>query len=285
MLKDTQFIFFGSPRFAQIVLNRLIEDGISPYAVVCNPDRPVGRKHIITPPPVKQLILDKKIPVKILQPENKPDIIAMLSTKEYSNVKYAIVAAYSKILDKEVIDKFPLGIIGVHPSLLPKFRGASPIQSAIISGDPETGTTLFIIDEKMDHGSILDQERMDISDSGWNYERLEEALANSSANALIRTLPLYVEGKVTPKPQDESLATITRKFVTEDGLVDLKSDEPIGVYRKIMALNPDPGAYSIINGKRVKLLDAKINGTEITVTKIQPEGKMPQTAALKLPLF
>lgn len=286
MLKDVKFIYFGSPKFARDILKRLVESGVVPWAVVCNPDKPFGRKKIITPPLVKQYITENKLFVKIFQPDSKEELSALLLNKNFQEAKFGIVAAYAKIIPQEVIDSFPLGVIGVHPSLLPLFRGSSPIQSALLNGEQETGTTLYLMDAKMDHGAIIDQERMNISDFSWNYLKLEEALANSSANALIRNLPLFVEGKITPKPQDDTLATLTSKFVTQDGFVNLKTDNSIIIARKIRALNPDPGVYAEINGKRVKLLEVsqKEDGN-IAITKIQPEGKNPQPAALKLPLL
>ena len=129
------FIFFGSPKFAEIILNNLIKSDFKPHLIVCSPDRPLGRKQIITPPPVK--ILAEKNSIKIYQPE-KLDIKNWQSEIS-ENFDFAIVAAYSKIIPKEILKLFPLGIIGVHPSLLPKYRGASPIQSAILSGEEESG--------------------------------------------------------------------------------------------------------------------------------------------------
>jgi methionyl-tRNA formyltransferase len=285
MLKDFNFAFFGSPRFAQLILERLVENGITPSVVICNPDKPFGRKKIITPPPIKQLILDKKMSIKILQPANKEELSLLINDPDIKNCKFALVVAYSRIIPQPIIDTFPMGIIGVHPSLLPRWRGSSPIQWSILNGDKETGTSIYLIDSQMDHGSVLDQERLDISDNFWNYTKLEEALAYASANSLIRTLPLFIEGKITPKPQDETQATFTKKFVTEDGYVDVATGNPMEIYRKIMALNPEPGTFCTLKGKRTKLLDASLEPDgSVTITKIQPEGKKPQPTALKLPL-
>ena len=145
---------------------------------------------------------------------------------------------------------------------------------------------MFLIDEKTDHGPILGMEEMDVSDFSYTYEKLEKELAIASANVLIRILPLFAEGKITPKPQDEFKATYTKKFMTEDGLVDLKKDNPETVARKIRALNPDPGTYTIMGSKRVKLLEvSKQPDGSFVITKIQPEGKTPQAAVLKFPLI
>ena len=151
-----KFVFFGTPEFAAIILEKLIKAGFIPEAVVCNPNQPVGRKKIITSPPVKQVILNLesgiKNKIKILQPEKLLDIKSQLSVV---NCQLFVVAAYAKILPKEILEIPRLGTIGVHPSLLPKYRGATPIQTAILNGDEITGTTIFLIDEKMDHGAII----------------------------------------------------------------------------------------------------------------------------------
>src|SRR3989344_8664778 len=150
MLHNSRFVFFGSPRFAEVVLQKLVEGGYPPSLVVCNPDRPVGRKKTLTPPPVKQRIMnyDSRIKnrIEIIQPEkidkNLESIIVNLESS------FAIIAAYSKIIPKAILDCFPLGVIGVHPSLLPRHRGPSPIQTALLEGDETTGVTLFLTDEK-----------------------------------------------------------------------------------------------------------------------------------------
>jgi len=285
-MNKTSFVFFGSPKFARIILERLIEHKIIPSVLICNPDKPFGRKQIITPPPTKQLILGKNLPIKILQPSDKEELIEMVKNSDILKTQFGIVAAYAKILPQELISAFPLGIIGVHPSLLPLHRGPSPIQATILDGDGTTGTTIFMLDDKTDHGAILGQEQMEISDFSWNYGKLEEALAYSSANLLIRTLPLFAEGKTIPRPQDEFKATYTRKFTTEEGFVDLRKDNPETVARKIKALNPDPGVFTFIDQKRIKLLEIrKDSDGSIIITKIQPESKKPQLAAFKLPLI
>jgi methionyl-tRNA formyltransferase len=283
---SSSFAFFGSPRFARIILEKLAENNIIPSVLICNPDKPFGRKKIVTPPLTKQFVLEKNLPVKIFQPETKEALAKIMGSSDIARNRFAVLAAYSKILPQEVIAAFPLGIVGVHPSLLPLHRGASPIQAAILEGDEVSGTTIFLIDEKTDHGPILGMEEMSISDFSYNYEKLEEELAVASANVLIRTLPLFAEGKIVPKPQDEFKATYTKKFITEDGLVDLKKDNPEMVARKIRALNPDPGTYTMIGNKRIKLLEvSRQPDGSFVITKIQPEGKIPQPAALKLPFI
>src|SRR3989344_2276357 len=151
------YTFFGSPRFAEIILEKLIVAGMPPAVVVCNPDKPVGRKQIITPPPVKASIMRQassiKDAIKILQPETKEDL--KNTNYLFHDADFAVVAAYAKIIPQNVIRQFRLGMVGLHPSLLPKYRGTTPIQTAILESTPETGVTAFLIDENVDHGGIV----------------------------------------------------------------------------------------------------------------------------------
>ena len=266
--------FFGTPDFAAVILEKLIESGFLPALVVCNPDRPVGRKKIITPPPVKSLIMEHKTwNINILQPE-KLDKDFMLQVSSFMPDVF-IVAAYAKIIPKEILELPLFGTIGVHPSLLPEYRGSSPIQSVILNGETKTGVTLFLADEKVDHGKILSDIRYRIS-NGETYETLMKKLAELGGDLLVETLPKFLRGEITSLPQDESRATYTKKFKTEDGYVDLEKDKPEIIERKIRALNPEPGVWTMMNNKRTKLLEAELVDGKLKLTKIQVEGKKPQ---------
>lgn len=265
------FVFFGTPEIAAIILEKLIKAGFIPSAVICNPDKPVGRKKIITSPPTK--ILAEKHNIKVLQPEKLE--IGNLKF-EIGEIDFAVVAAYAKIIPKEILDISKLGSIGVHPSLLPKHRGASPIQSAILSDDKETGVSLFLMDEKVDHGPILAQRELENYELGiMNYGTLMRKLAELGGDLLVKTLPKFVAGEIEPQIQDEVLATFTKKFKTEDGFVNLEKDDPIIIKRKVRALNPEPGVYTIKDEKRMKILEAEIVDGKIKLKKIQMEGKKP----------
>jgi methionyl-tRNA formyltransferase len=189
-----------------------------------------------------------------------------LELQKLGGVDIAVVAAYAKILPKEILDSLPDKFLGVHPSLLPQYRGATPIQSAILAGEAETGTTLFLLDAKVDHGKIISSRKYKVL-SDDNYETLIEKLAVLSGDLLIETLPKFATGAIDLITQDENQATYTKKFKTEDAFVDLQKDDPIVIERKIRALNPEPGVYAIKNSKRVKILDKNT---------IQVEGKSPQ---------
>ena len=264
------------------------------FRSVCNPDRPVGRKKVITAPLTKTVAQKYGIPV--LQPEKLDESFTLHASRFTS--QFAIVAAYAKIIPKDVIELFPKGVIGVHPSLLPKYRGASPIQSAILGGEKETGVTLYMLDEKMDHGKTVSSVKCQVS-SNDAYETLLQKLAELSGQLLVKTLPKFVEGKMVPQAQDEARATFTKKFATQDGFVDEKdlNDALAGdaqkaneVDRKIRALNPEPGVWTyanshsewahtnkIHNGTRVKFLDAKIEDGRLVLVRILEVGGRPRS--------
>ncbi|KKU56337.1 hypothetical protein A3A64_04515 [Candidatus Gottesmanbacteria bacterium RIFCSPLOWO2_01_FULL_48_11] len=275
-----KYVFFGTPEFAGIILKGLIEADMPPVAVVCNPDKPVGRKKLITPPITKQIAEQEGI--KVFQPKTKKDLVA-LSPSLSEMADFAVVAAYAKIIPLKVINGFKLGIIGVHPSLLPKFRGPSPIQSVILSGKLETGTTLFMLDQGVDDGLILIQGKVNVENR--NYEELIKVLGELSLKLLTETLPEFVSGKIKPVPQDENEVTVTNFFEPEAGLVkenDLKDalggdeEKSSKIERMVRALNPEPGVYTLANSKRTKLLSVRKDGSKLVLEKIQKEGKTPQ---------
>lgn len=279
------YVFFGTPRFAEIVLAGLLEGGMAPSAIVCNPDRPLGRKRIITPPPTKLLAIRTSSDIDIIQPEALDEVfIKRLRALE---PKFFVVAAYAKILPRAVLDIPRLGTLGAHPSLLPAYRGASPIQSAILAGERKTGVTIYRMDEKMDHGPILAQEEIPLDPLATNYLALEERLAALSAQLLLKTVPAILRGTVTPHDQDELGATFTKKFVTDNGFIEQSeldaaiagnSDKAELILRTINALNPEPGAWTLQDGKRVKLLEARMEGGALKLAMVQDEGQRPRPA-------
>lgn len=278
-----KYVFFGSPRFAEIVLKKLIVLDFAPAAVVCNPDKPFGRKRELTPPPVKAVA--QSAGIKVYQPA-KIDEAFMTEMRELAPDIF-LIAAYSKILPESLLLIPKLGSIGVHPSLLPRHRGSSPIQNTILSGDKLGGVTLYMLDKEVDHGPVLDAREVHVS-SSIDYLGLEEQLAELGGLMTPEVLEKYTEGVIIPKEQDHALATFTRKFKTEDGFVDfmdLKSaitgdvNLQIAIDRKIKALNPDPGVYTVKDGKRVKLLESEVLEGGFAVKKIQIEGKLPTVVA------
>jgi methionyl-tRNA formyltransferase len=278
-----KYIFFGTPRFASIVLDTLIEGGAIPAAIVCNPNRPVGRKKILTAPETKQLIQAKDIKTDILQPERIDEVFIDSLTAYKADL--FIVAAYGKILPGSVLDIPASGTAGVHPSLLPRLRGSSPIQSAILE-DAETGVSLYKMDEKMDHGPIIAQETLSEEVSAHTYESLEAKLARLGGDMVLRHLPPYMEGNIALREQDHSKATFTQKFETKDGYVPYEdvqaaqhgnAQKAVEIDRKIRALHVEPGVYTIVNNKRIKLLESKVVDASLKLITIQREGKTPVT--------
>ena len=220
-----KYVFFGSPHFAAVVLGGLIRANESPVALVCNPDRPVGRKKVMTEPETKQVIKRRSEigerrdgdAITIFQPEKLDEnFIKELKALEPD---IFVVAAYAKIIPQAVLDIPKLGTLGIHPSLLPKYRGASPIQSAILGGEKETGVTIYKMDAGMDSGEILAARVSPLAASD-TYATLEEKLAKLGGELIVETLPKFVDGKIAPVPQDDSQATFTKKFKTQDGFVE-----------------------------------------------------------------
>ncbi len=254
---STKIIFFGTSEFTVPALKALMGGGYGIVAVVTNPDEPVGRKKVLTPPPVK--VVAEKYGIKILQPKrllNNPEF-----AEELKNLKpdVGIVAAYGKIIPAEIINLLRHGILNIHPSLLPKYRGPTPIQTTILNGEKETGVTIIKIDEEADHGPTIASEKLKMQNE--KFIDLQEKLAELGTNLLIKILPDYLADKITPQPQDHSQATFTKKFARDDARINWdKAAEEIN--RQIRALNPEPGVWTTWNGKMLKILEAGVMDEE-----------------------
>lgn len=269
-----KYVFFGSPEFAEGVLRELT---MMPALVVTNPDRPVGRKRMLTPPPVKIAAARGGIPT--LQPERVGD-----ATADLRGFDFFVVAAYAQIIPSAILSLAARGAIGVHPSLLPRHRGASPIQTAILQGDGETGVSLYLLDAQMDRGPILAKDAVSVLPDE-TYSELEARLSSLGGRMLNRFLNESGSRAFSGTPQDEAQATYTAKFTTQDAFV---SAEDLGaaqtghpsqasmVYAKIRAFEREPGAWTIQNGKRIKLLRATLANGRLKLTRIQTEGKGPR---------
>ncbi|MEK7193132.1 MAG: methionyl-tRNA formyltransferase [Patescibacteria group bacterium] len=261
-----KIVFFGTPTFAIHVLEELELARITPALIVTAPDKRAGRGQEMTPPPVKLWAQKRSIP--ILQ-------FGSLSADEAINILGAnkpdifIVAAYGKIIPKAILDIPMHGTLNVHPSLLPKYRGASPVQSTILAGDKTTGVSIMLLDEKMDHGPIVASEEYDIIDESITAEKLEEDLACVGGELLAQIIPDWIAGKIKTKDQDHEKATYTKKFTNEDGRI---SPEKIGTpeaERIIQALSQNPGTFSEIIDKNGKLIRLKLLPGNIVI----PAGK------------
>ena len=286
------YIFFGSPKFAAIVLNEAAKAGFSPSIVITNPDRPAGRKKILTPPPVK--LAAEKLKIPILQPEKlTPQIFGSRTSEKTFFYSFFLVAAYGKLIPEKILEIPRFGVLNIHPSLLPIYRGPTPIQTAILNGDKETGVSLMLLDKELDHGPIIAREKITIAETD-TTETLSERLATLGVKLLIQIIPDFLDNKIKPIPQNHLKASITKKFETGDAFVKYKdlADAVSGkspekakkINCLIHALNPEPGTWTITGenpilniskNKRVKLLESEAEGDTLILKKIQVEGKNP----------
>lgn len=246
-----KILFMGTPDFAAGSLKSLINAGYEISAVVTQPDRPKGRSGKPVFSPVKEVAVEAGIPV--LQPERikRPEETARLL--EYPADIY-VIAAFGQILSKEILDQPKYGCINVHASLLPKYRGASPIQRVILDGEKKTGITIMQMNEGLDTGDILYSKSLDLAEDE-TFETLHDRLMDLGGEALVEALPLIEEGKITPVKQDDSLSCYAPLIKKEDGLIDWKNPSD-RIYSQVRAFNPWPGAYTYISGKILKIWDA-----------------------------
>lgn len=268
MSKKINFVFWGTPDVASETLEILKENGYIPSLIITAPDKPQGRKMILTPPPVKVWAIENNI--KYIQPEIlRPDLFEDLRSGFFPP-DLSIVVAYGKIIPENIINLPKLGSINIHYSLLPKYRGASPVESAILNGDTETGVTLQKMEYKMDTGPIIAQEKVKI-ESNEKAPDLRKRLIKIGGELLVKVLPDFLEGKIKPIPQDGSLASVCKKIKKEDGLIDL-NDNPIKNYNKFRAYATWPRTFFFKNGKRIIITDAVLENKEFKILKIIPES-------------
>ncbi|HEX9028998.1 MAG TPA: methionyl-tRNA formyltransferase [Anaerolineales bacterium] len=234
---EPRIVFMGSPEFALPVLRGLAQH-YRVAGVVTQPDKPAGRGRTLTPPPVKTLALELELPV--IQPRRlrEPEPMAQLQAWAPDLI---VVAAFGQILRPAVLDLPPYGCLNVHASLLPRWRGAAPIQAAILHGDLESGATLMRMDPGVDTGPMLARRPLPILPED-TAASLGERLARAGADLLLESLPDYLSGGLTPQPQDERLATYAPMLKKEDGLLDLGQPAD-ALARRVRAFNPWPGAY------------------------------------------
>lgn len=241
-------VFMGTPAFAVPSLKMLIEEGYNVVAVVTQPDRPQGRKKVLTPTPVKEAALRHGIPV--LQPQRLRNPEAVAELAEYKP-DLIVTAAYGQILPKSVLDMPPLGCLNVHGSLLPAYRGGAPIQRSIINGEKVTGITLMYMAEGLDTGDMIAKVEVPIEDddtAGTMFDKLSLA----GARLLKEQLPVLVQGKVAAEPQDESEATYAPNLTREDEKIDwTKTSRQI--YDQIRGLVPYSGGFTLWDGDVFKV--------------------------------
>jgi len=227
-------IFMGTPDYADLILERLIaDDEINVVAVYTQPDKPVGRKKVLTPPPVKVTAQKHNIP--LFQPKSlrEPEAIESVTN---TPCDYIVVAAYGQILPREILDHAPC--INLHASILPQYRGASPIQQTLLNGDKETGVTAMLMEEGLDTGDILKIEKVQVPDD-MMVEELFETLTQTAADLTVDVLKNFQNYR--PQKQDDTKATHCKKITKADGLIDF--DDAATIYNKYRAFTPWPGIY------------------------------------------
>ena len=247
-----RIIFMGTPEFAVPTLKALIDSEDEIIAVVSQPDRHRGRGRKLAPTPTKLTAEEHDIPV--LQPP-KVKTEEFLDELRELNPDVIVVAAYGKILPGELLEIPPHGCLNVHPSMLPKYRGASPINGALVSGDKVTGVTIMQLDEGMDTGDILLQREVPIEhdDTGVTLSKRLSALG---AELMIETIKLLKDGALKPVKQDDALATHTQMLKKEDGLIDWNKSAP-EIRNLIRGMLPWPGAYTYLGDKMLKIYSAE----------------------------
>lgn len=262
------FAFFGTPEFATPTLDALERAGYLPALVVTTPDKPRDR-GVVTPTPVKQWALDRGIDV--ITPESLKEVPPELLNTDWDCF---IVVAYGKLIPKPILDLPRKGVLNIHPSLLPKFRGPSPIMSALLADERQTGVSVMLLDEGMDTGPVLAQARIEIDAAEWPLTNslLTEMLFTEGANLLVETLPLWLEGKIEPEAQDNTQATVTKKFSPEDAVIDITGDAHQQLL-KIKAFDKNPRAHYFDNEKRIIITDARITDGNLEILRVIPEGK------------
>ena len=294
----TSVVFMGTPDFSVPILRMIHEEGYEVLAVVTQPDRPVGRKKVLTPPPVKAEAVRLGLPV--IQPEklrNSEELLEILAL----NPDIVITAAFGQILPKDLLEAPRFGCINVHASLLPKYRGGAPIHQAIIDGEEKTGVTIMYMAEKLDAGDIITQRAIAIEDED-NTGTMFEKLSVVGRDLLMDTLPLIIEGKNERIPQDEEKVTFAHNISREQERVNW-SNSARAVFNQVRGLTPWPTAYTKFQGENVKLWSVKegdsltnqspgqvikINknsfevaagdGKSIVICELQPAGKKRMTA-------
>jgi methionyl-tRNA formyltransferase len=266
-MSPLNFVYFGTPSVASETLAYLIEHGFTPALVVTSPDAPRGRGLVLTPSPVKTLAELHGIPV--LTPDTLDDA-AILAIAAYG-AEVGVCVAYGKIFPETLINTFPHGVLNIHYSLLPRHRGATPLEGALLAGDTTTGVTIQKMVKALDAGDIIAQSTTPI-DPDETVRELRPRLITLGAELLVATLPAYVAGTITPVPQDASLMTRSGKLKKEDGCLDLTAP-PEENWRKYRAYADTIGTYFMHEGKRVKITQASYANGRFTVERVIPEGK------------
>ena len=299
---EVRFAFFGTSHIAVFVLDELKKAGLIPSPIVTTPDKAKGRGLAVQPPPVKAWAMSNNI--EILQPEHLDSPFCYKLQATSYRLDACVVVDYGKILPRTVLGIPRRGFLNVHPSLLPRLRGPSPIRSAILNDEKTTGVTIILVDEEMDHGPIVAQRRVPPPAGGWrsgwppHLSELEETLMQEGGRLLAQVLPQWVAGEIDAHEQNHDVATYSEKIEKEDGLLNLADSAELNL-RKIRAYGGWPGTYAFFKrrglnrakgavgrtpnetsshgvlGKKIRvgILDAHIDNGSLVIDRVKPEGK------------
>jgi len=271
--------YFGGAPIGKPVLETLLEKNIKPSLVISSPDRPSGRGQKLQENDLKIVASKNSIPT--FQPETLKDKEALSPLLE-TEWDLFVVVAYPNILPQWLIDIPKHGTINLHPSLLPKYRGVSPIRSAILNNDRQTGVSVMLLDAEMDHGPVLAQASIEIEEQDWPIKggELDEKLTKLGGELLAETIPNWLDKKIKPTEQNHSQATYTKKFDRFQGELPLdpfnlpSGQEAYQVLLKIRAFDGFPGTFFFHTNKRIKVLDAQLSANkELEILSVRPEGK------------
>ena len=282
-----RIVFMGTPAFAVPCLERLLADGYEVAAVLCQPDKPQGRRMQLAPPPVKQAALAHGL--RVLQPDRLRNNTEILGLLRALAPDLAVVVAYGKILPQEALDIPVHGCVNVHASLLPKYRGAAPIQWAVLNGEPETGITTMRMDAGIDTGDMLLQEKVSIPEDMTAGE-LHDVLSRLGAQVLSDTLKLLGQGKLVARKQDGALATHAPMLSKALSPLDFTKSAQV-LHNQVRGLNPWPGAVMEFGGRPLKVHKSRVveqggsplrilcgDGRYLELLVVQAEGKRAMTA-------
>lgn len=266
------FAFLGSDEFSIIVLEELIQAGYMPSLCITQPDKPKGRKLVLTPTLIKKFCIEKNIPCITPEKLYVEEIISI-----HTEYDFFVVASYGKIISQKILDIPKHGCLNVHPSLLPQYRGASPIETAIVNDTKDTGVTIMLMDALMDHGPIIKQAEYLFEVWPETKQEVHDTLAHRGGQMLAEVIQPFVQGDIVLTEQNHVDATFTKMIQKEDGRITFKNKD-YSTYLKYIALTPWPGLFFFIKKQdkeiRVKVESAHFDATEgFVIDTLIPEGK------------
>ena len=272
----TRFAFFGTPELAAVFLDDLEKQGLVPSLVVTTPDKKQGRGMEMTPPPVK--LWAEKRNIAVLQPDewDASSVELLQAASRKLQVEVFVVIYYGKLLPRTVLGIPKHGVLNIHFSLLPRWRGTSPVRASIANDDKVIGTSIILLDEKLDHGPVIAQKRIPAPAWPPRASELEELATHESAKLLLDILPSWLSGEIEAREQNHDIATLCPNYTKEDGRLDLHGDAYHNLL-KIRAFDTTVGTHAFFErgGKklRVGIIDAHIEGTKLILDTVKPEGK------------